>query len=630
MTDNNASTQGSEMAEVATRPKLVRRNSFWLALSLVLMVVSSIVASAVQTSGYTVTVKDMSWETSNGESMSALLYKPNGVSADNKAPAIVVAHGWWNNKEMQDANYVELARRGYVVLSIDMYGHGDSDYLKYSDLAANGTGMYDGVKLLANLPYVDTSKIGVTGHSNGARAANFSVAIDNAAEKPLIAAVFLVDNDPVYRDAANDNAYFNMYGDRDTGLVADQYDEFFFRSYSAEGVRLTSPRDYITTDNAQSFLNYGVDPTKDGEKRDANTIYNDGGSIRVVYTPAQTHPWGTISKQTVSDQIAFWQEAFGAPNAIDSGSQTWQWKELFTTFGLIGFMIFLLAFARALLTTRAFAGLKAEQPVATANTRKGLAWFWGGLLVSALFSGVSYVLLSQASWMSGIAFNVVPTIFTQGAVFFIAFWAFINGIAAIVIMGLSYLLFGRKNGLAPRALGLLPGWRKFFQALGLAAVTVTAAYLIVFFFSWLLHTDFRWWVIAVKDFGADKLWIALLYVPFFLVYFLANSIAINVFNRFTLRGREWLNTLVLALVNALAPIVLVVAQYTTFFITGEPIPGFSGIASIWLFPVILILAATAVLSRKLYRATGNPYIGGFISAAVVTLVAVTNTLTVVY
>jgi len=612
------------------KERLVRRNSFWLALSLVLMVVSSVVASAVQTSGYTVTVKDMSWETSNGESMSALLFKPNGVSADNKAPAIVVSHGWWNNKEMQDANYVELARRGYVVLSIDMYGHGDSDYLKYSDLAANGTGMYDAVKLLADLPYVDTAKIGVSGHSNGARAANFSVAIDNAADKQLIAAVFLVDNDPVYTDAANDNAYFNMYGDRDTGLVADQYDEFFFRSYSAEGVRLTSPRDYITTPNAQSFLNYGEDPSKITETREANTIYDDGGSIRVVYTPAQTHPWGTISAQTVSDQLAFWQEAFGAPTAIDSGSQVWQWKELFTTLGLIGFMIFLLAFARALLTTRAFAGLKVDQPAAVANTRAGLGWFWGAMVVSALFSGVSYVLLSQAPWIQGIAFNVVPTIFTQGAVFFIAFWAAINGVASIAIMAISYFLFGRRNGLKVRELGLLPGWTKFFQGIGLGVVTVAAAYGIVFFFQWLLNTDFRWWVVAVKDFGADKLWIALLYVPFFLLYFLANSVAINVFNRFTLRGKEWLNTAVLALVNALAPIVLVVAQYVTFFITGEPIPGFGGIFSIWLFPVILILAATAVLSRKLYRVTGNPYIGGFISAAVVTLVAVTNTLTVIY
>lgn len=609
-------------------PTLFRRNGFWLALSLVLMVVSSIVASVVQTSGYSVAVKDMSWETASGESMSALLYKPNDATPEHKVPAIIVSHGWWNNKEMQDANYVELAKRGYVVISIDMYGHGDSENLTNADLTLGGTGMYDAVKLAADLPYV--SKIGVSGHSNGARAANFSVALDNAAPEPLIDAVFLVDNDPVYRDVANDNAYFDMYGDRDTGLVADQYDEFFFRSYDANGVRLTSPRDYITTDNAQSFLNHGVDPTTDGQKREANTIYDDPNGIRVVYTPAQTHPWGTISKQTVADQIDFWQAAFGAPNEIASGSQTWQVKELFTTLGLLGFMIFLLAFARALLATRVFAGLRNEVAVATANRGAGHAWFWGGLLVSALVSGVSYVLLSQATWIQMIAFNVAPTIFTQGAVFFIAFWAAINGVAAIVIMTLSYLLFGRRNGVSVRDLGLLPGWKKFFQGIGLGAVVVAAAYGIVFFFSWLLNTDFRFWVVAVKDFNPDKLWIGLLYLPFFLVYFLANSVAINVFNRFTLRGKEWGNTLVLALVNALAPIVLVVAQYTTFFISGEPIPGFGGIFSIWLFPVILILFASALLSRKLYRATGNPYIGGFINAAVVTLVAVTNTLTVNY
>lgn len=87
-------------------------------------------------------------------------------------------------------------------------------------------------------------------------------------------------------------------------------------------MRLTSPRDYITTDNAQSFLNHGVDPATDGEKRDANTIYDDGNGIRVVYTPAQTHPWSTISAQTVSDQIAFWQKAFGAPSAIDPSNRS--------------------------------------------------------------------------------------------------------------------------------------------------------------------------------------------------------------------------------------------------------------------------------------------------------------------
>ncbi len=44
--------------------------------------------------------------------------------------------------------------------------------------------------------------------------------------------------------------------------------------------------------------------------------------------------------------------------------------------------------------------------------------------------------------------------------------------------------------------------------------------------------------------------------------------------------------------------------------------------------MIVILAVSAVISRKIYRATNNPYIGGFINAAVVTLISVSNTLTV--
>ena len=607
---------------------LLRKNSFWLALSLVLMLLSGIVASIVQTAGGTIAVKDMRWETPSGQMISALLYKPDTVTEDNKAPAIVVSHGWWNNREMQDANYVELARRGYVVVSIDMYGHGNSSYLRNADLTLGGTGMYDVVKLVADLPYVDQSKIGVSGHSNGARAANFSVALDNAADEQLIDAVFLVDNDPVYADA--DGAYTNIYGSRDVGLVADQYDEFFFRSYSAEGAVLTPPRDYITTPNAQSFLNFGIDPA-DGEERTAGEFYTEDGAERIVYTPAQTHPWGTISKQTVADQIAFWDEVFEAPTPISADTQVWQLKEFFTTLGLIGFGIFLVAFARALLGTRAFAALRYEAPTQlAATTRKGLGWFWGGLLVSALFSGASYVWLSQQPIMGGIAFNVVPTIFTQGAVFFIATWAAINGIAGLIIMIVSYFAFGKGNGLDLRAAGVFPGWKKFFHGIGLGAVVVAAAFLIVFVIDYFFKSDFRLWVIAVKAFDADKLWIALLYVPFFLVYFFANSVAINGFNRFTLRGKEWLNTLVLALANSAAPIVLVVVQYVTFFVSGYTVPGFGGIFSIWLFPVIVILAVSAVISRKIYRATNNPYIGGFINAAVVTIISVTNTLTVTY
>lgn len=610
----------------------LRRNGFWLVLSLVLCLVSAIGASAVQTAGGSIAVKDLQWETSSGRMLNALLFVPDGATADDPAPAVVVSHGWWNNREMQDANYVELARRGFVVLSIDMYGHGNSEPLPADELEVGGTGLYDGVKLIADLPYVDNDRIGVTGHSNGARAANFSVIIDNEADQQLIASVFLVDNEALY--AGEDGAYTNLYGSRDVGLVADQYDEFFFRSYDAEGNVLTPPREFATTPNAQSFLNFGADPA-DGESRDVDTVYTekiDGTeAIRILHTPAQTHPWGTISKYTVADLVEFFDTTLDAPNPAEATSQIWQLKEFFTALGLIGFGIFLVAFTRALLATRTFAGLRvAEIAPARPAGRTGHAWFWGGLVVSAVISAWTYVWLSQQAWLGGIVFNAVPNVVPTGSVFFIAVWAAINGVAAILIMTASYYLFGKKNGVRLRELGIFPGWRKLLHSAALAVVVTAAAFGLVFLADYFFKTDFRFWVVALKWFPQDKIWYAFVVLPLFLVYFVANSVALNVFNRFTLAGKEWLNTAVLALFNALGPIVLVAAQYITFAVSGDLIPGFGGIYSIWLFPVIVILAVSAVISRKIYRETNNPYVAGFLNAAVVAVMSVSNSLVMTY
>ncbi len=612
------------------RKTIFKANGFWLILSLALFLVSAVGAAIVQSSGGAVTIKNLTWETPSGKTMSAILLKPNAASATDKRPAIVLAHGWWNTKEMQDSNYVELARRGYVVLSIDMYGHGSSDWMQEGHEADAGTGMYDGVKLVATLPYVDTSKIGISGHSNGARAANWSIPIDDAADKQLISAVYLVDNDPIYADAKTFK-YINYYGNRDVGVQADQYDEFFFRSYDKTGKAITTPREYINTPNAQSFLNFGADPST-ADKRVSYKTYTqtvDGRqAIREIDNPAQTHPWGPFSAQEVDNVLNFFNKTFGEPNPIPVGSQIWQLKEAFNALGLIAFGIFLVAFAKALLRTRVFAGLQYTEAAPLAGRdRRGLTWFWGALGLSAIFSGFSYILLSQQTALSAPVFLGTPPLNPQGAVWFIGLWSAINGVFALIVMIVSYQLFGKKNGMSLRDVGIVPGWKKFWLGILLALVVLSAAFGILFLVGYFFQTDFRLWVLALHPFTLDKLGVAFLYLPYFLVYYFANSVALNGFNRFTLRGKEWLNTLVLVVFNVLAPLVLVIVQYVTFAVTGELVPGFGGIFSIWLFPVIVFLGVAAVINRKIYRATNNPYIGGFIMASVATIAAVTNTLT---
>jgi dienelactone hydrolase len=607
----------------------VKKNLRILAISLVLCLISMIGASLVQTSGGKIEIKDLRWETPSGHLMSALLFIPPNATKGTPAPAIVTSHGWYNNREMQDMNYTEYARRGYVVMSIDMYGHGNSDTVASTEWQNRGTGMYDAVELIASLPYVDKKHIGVTGHSNGARAANWSIDEDNLKPNPLISAVLLVANDPTYTDAKT-KEYYNKYGSRDVGVVAAQYDEFFFRAKLKDGTT-TIPRDYINTDNAQSFLNFGVDP-KTAEKRTGYTMYkkdiNGKPATRVIYNPAQNHPWNTISASVATSSLDFFQNALGAPVKIASASQVWQYKEFFNLIGLIGFVLFIVSFTKALLNTSLFASLKASKEAVAAPAPVGIgkAWFWGGLAVSTLVSAFSYMPLF--TWANKIRPAYFATFFTQAPVFYIGVWCTLCGATTIIIMFLSYYFFAKKQGMNLRETGVVISFRTLLKTIGLSLTVAAAAFGLVFFADYFFKTDFRFWVIAVKAFTPDKIAITLKYLPFFLLFYIANSVAVNCFNFVAVGKKEWMNTALLAVFNGLSSAIILCIQYFTFFGTGQvAFTKFSNIVEIWLYPIVIILPIAAIISRKIYRSTKNPYLPGIISAIIITLISCSNTLT---
>ena len=78
-----------------------------LVISLILCLISSVGSMIFQTSFGQVEYHDMTFVTASGHELDALLLVPKTATVDNKAPAIVVSHGWYNNREMQDLNYVE-------------------------------------------------------------------------------------------------------------------------------------------------------------------------------------------------------------------------------------------------------------------------------------------------------------------------------------------------------------------------------------------------------------------------------------------------------------------------------------------------------------------------------------------
>ena len=599
---------------------------YWLKVALIICVISVLGAAFVQTSGGRVKVEDMRWETSDGKYMSALLFIPKTATVDNPAPAIVTSHGWYNNREMQDMNFVEYSRRGYVVMSIDMYGHGNSGVL-YTPERSGGLGMYSAVELLADLPFVDATRIGVTGHSNGNLAGNNSIGIDNEVNSPLIASAVLVARDPIYTDA--DGNYFNFYGSRDVGLVAAKYDEFFFRSRLEDGT-VTPPKDYINQPQAQSFLNFGQDPAA-SQKRTDNKIYTktiDGTeAMRAIYTPNQIHPWNTISNNVATFTINFFEQSLGAPNPIPATNLVWYWKELFNVLGLVGFSIFVYAFARVLLDTKYFSTLKVSEEVAAQPMPTGgnKVWFWVSLFLMAFVSGYSY--LKLPAFIAD--HDLRPDFFLQSPTFFIGVWAVVSALFIVIMLLVSWYFFGAKN-MSLKERGVTISLSNLWKSILLSLAVVIGAFMLVFISDYLFKVDFRLWVIPVKAFMPDKFPIILMYAPFFLIFYIIHSIAVNSFNYYE-QGKEWVNVAVLGLFTTLGIIVYDVLQYGTFFATGRSWtevmnPPVSNIYGIWIFPILVYFPLAVILDRKLYKVTKNPYLGGIIFALIMVTMATTNTL----
>jgi alpha-beta hydrolase superfamily lysophospholipase len=141
---------------------MLRKWGFFI-LGLVLILGGSILAHQIETAGH-VSLREVRFPGEAGLTQSGLLYVPASATPAHPAPAVMASHGYINTREMQSPFAIELARRGFVVLAMDMVGHGYSEGAvgQVKDLGGPAALAY-----LQGLPFVDKTNIGLEGHSMG-------------------------------------------------------------------------------------------------------------------------------------------------------------------------------------------------------------------------------------------------------------------------------------------------------------------------------------------------------------------------------------------------------------------------------------------------------------------------------
>jgi len=165
------------------------------------------------------TTQDASFKTDDGVTIAGTLFLPG-----RSGPGILLLHALSRTRDDWHATATRLADAGFVVLSIDLRGHGGSgplpDGADRDDLGKMTADVRAARAFLASRREISPNRIGIVGASIGA-----NLAILLAANDPTVRSLVLLSPGIDYR-GLRPEAALKKYADRPAMLVASQEDTY--------------------------------------------------------------------------------------------------------------------------------------------------------------------------------------------------------------------------------------------------------------------------------------------------------------------------------------------------------------------------------------------------------------------
>ena len=203
-------------------------------------------------------------------------------------------------------------------------------------------------------------------------------------------------------------------------------------------------------------------------------------------------------------------------------------------------------------------------------------------------------------------------------------WAFFNGIIGIILFKINFNFSTTPKERESKAIGVKTSAAEIIKSLSLALCVTGIFYAVLFSIYAIFHTDYRFiFTAAPAAFPPKILIVALEYIPFFLVFYLSNSIRVNIGNRFE-GQKEWLNRLLMALANSVGLLVILAIQYGTLIKTGRVYWTTEWIHIDLLFGITPMMFVLPYFNRSLFLLTGRVYLGAFITCFVFIMMMLTS------
>ena len=631
-----------------------QKSALFLAILILLATLCMFLANSIQKDHGNIQITDGKITTDLGE-IAYKLYKPKTVSDSNPAPGVLLLHGYQNDHETCAAYAIELARRGAVVLCIDEYGHGattiglesrgyvnhrvsvnygndseeDGTYTKikgskryrvlmnfsnlsffndyYSkdedgnaiwDSSAGGSAAY---QFLADLPYVDSSRLALSGHSMGTWS-SWSVAADYANTDIEPKAIVLQCGELFTDEVYPSNIHFN-----NVLLLQAKYDEFsYFRDYQkvVSDALLQTPLRYnflgTTADQAAWNTTYGT--------------FNDGSARRIelLYT---NHRLTTHNLKGLSVALDWFDSALDLNTSLADNDFTAKKKEYLVLAAMLLVLAALFPLMNLLLETPLFKGVIQEKP-AEEYRAKGKAWVKGAL-ITILLSGLSFPFMTQLGHaLLPLPENIFRMTVGNG---FLGWYLLL--ILIMLITSLISSLKNKKKGIPKEKFS----FGVFLQSCLLAVCMMAFMYLLNWIYTLLFDLDLRFIWPFFRPFNTMRLQQFFIYLPVFALFYLLNNTKIMRDMRVKSTYKEGIlgfirNWLTNFFLMAGGVLLIVLIEYIPFFANiGPGADLLFGSTFGGPFMSILILFVPQVLFFSIlctycYRKTGRAYTGAMIAA----------------
>lgn len=631
------------------------RNLF---IGLILILIGSVFAHLLQTDFHRVRVKDFYIGTIDQQTIHALVFIPKECTAENKCPAVVTSHGWLNSGEVQDAASIELSRRGVVVLAMDAYSHGMSSNVirktRSTSQEVEGMGMIQLVEYLASdvINYVDTSQIGVMGHSMGGANSwwtlryygkQYYAAIEEAKLPDSDGGENITEEEQAYADSLN-----KVWAGFPTGSAplvitedANPYTEIYanlgvlYGYYEEGGYRMSTGNAVIVGESTEAFglVNYPLGVQQDNPVTyvEEGVFYGDkeDRTLRVLYQPKTTHPLIHFMPNATRDVIEFFTEVFDLNSPLTPGNQTFLIKELFNFVAMIGLFIIMVPIAQLLMDCPVFADLKGEEgPKVPAITKESRPMWNIGILLTGVISFITAIL----SWplyrkiFTDTTAGIPTTFFAASTANCVGTWTLIMGIWCMFWFWINFKRDKAKGIRTDEMIGWKISTRKWWKTLALAIAVIAGVYIVVWFCKWAFNTDFRLWTPAIKTFAPDKLINFLPYLPAWFLFYLSNSLIVN--GAMRVEGMsERKNLFICGVSNIIGAGLMGIIQYgKLYFIDHNVMWGTKPPVS-WIDPLVIIftvpwLFLAPYILRAFYKATGKVWLGAWVYSIVALMIMI--------